>query len=114
MLSPGMIWRTQDSSTRRAGFAVVSSRPARLLVAPKCRQAKICSIEIGRLRIGISVVDATPVIDLFAGAGGLGIGAKAAGADVRLSVDIDRLSCETMRLNPRSPVVLFLRLTSPG
>ena len=48
------------------------------------------------------MVDATPVIDLFAGAGGLGIGAKAAGADVRLSVDIDRLSCETMRLNPRS------------
>jgi DNA (cytosine-5)-methyltransferase 1 len=46
------------------------------------------------------VVDATPVIDLFAGAGGLGIGAKAAGADVRLSVDNDRLSCDTMELNP--------------
>jgi DNA (cytosine-5)-methyltransferase 1 len=40
-----------------------------------------------------------PTIDLFAGAGGLGIGAARAGADVRLSVDSDRLSCETLRAN---------------
>ncbi|WP_431842957.1 DNA cytosine methyltransferase [Calidifontibacter indicus] len=40
-----------------------------------------------------------PVIDLFAGAGGLGIAAKLAGADLRLSVDNDRYSCETLRLN---------------
>jgi DNA (cytosine-5)-methyltransferase 1 len=41
-----------------------------------------------------------PVIGLFSGAGGLDIGAAAAGADVRLSVDNDKLACETLRLNP--------------
>jgi DNA (cytosine-5)-methyltransferase 1 len=40
-----------------------------------------------------------PTIDLFAGAGGLGIGAARAGADIRLSVDSDHLSCETLRAN---------------
>ena len=40
-----------------------------------------------------------PVIDLFAGAGGLGLGAKTAGADVRLSVEIDHICCETIRQN---------------
>ena len=40
-------------------------------------------------------------IDLFAGAGGLSLGAKAGGADVRLSVDNDPISCETLRLNQR-------------
>jgi DNA (cytosine-5)-methyltransferase 1 len=68
---------------------------------PKCRWSNIYSMKIGNSRLGFSVVDATPVIDLFAGAGGLGIGAKAAGAEVRLSVDNDRLSCETMELNPK-------------
>lgn len=42
-----------------------------------------------------------PTIDLFAGAGGLGIGAAMAGADVRLSVDNDRPSCRTLRANAR-------------
>ena len=41
-----------------------------------------------------------PVIDLFAGAGGLGIGAQRAGAELRLSVDNDSYSCETMAQNP--------------
>lgn len=41
-----------------------------------------------------------PVIGLFSGAGGLEIGAGAAGADVRLSVDIDGPSCQTLRQNP--------------
>src|SRR5688572_19540045 len=40
------------------------------------------------------------VIGLFSGAGGLEIGAAAAGADVRLSVDNDPMACETLRLNP--------------
>lgn len=40
-----------------------------------------------------------PTIDLFAGAGGLSIGAKDAGADMRLSIDSDALSCETLRAN---------------
>jgi DNA (cytosine-5)-methyltransferase 1 len=41
-----------------------------------------------------------PVIGLFAGAGGLEIGAHWAGADVRISVDNDKLACETLRQNP--------------
>lgn len=41
-----------------------------------------------------------PVIGLFAGAGGLEIGAHWAGADVRLSVDNDPVACETLRVNP--------------
>lgn len=44
----------------------------------------------------------TPVIDLFAGAGGLSLGAVAAGGDVRLSVDNDRVSCDTMEANPET------------
>src|SRR5882762_8231687 len=41
-----------------------------------------------------------PVIDLFSGAGGLGLGALKAGGDLRLSVEIDKIACETMRINP--------------
>lgn len=40
-----------------------------------------------------------PIIDLFAGAGGLGLGAMYAGGDLRLSVEIDKLACETMKAN---------------
>lgn len=40
------------------------------------------------------------VIDLFAGAGGLALGAQAAGCDVRLSVDHDSWSCRTLEANP--------------
>lgn len=39
-------------------------------------------------------------IDLFAGAGGLSIGASLAGARVRLEVDLDGPSCQTLRSNP--------------
>ena len=46
------------------------------------------------------MTDRTPIIDLFAGAGGLGFGAMAAGGDLRLSVDNDFYSCETLRTNP--------------
>lgn len=41
-------------------------------------------------------------IDLFAGAGGLGLGAEAAGLPVALSVDNDSYSCETLRRNARA------------
>jgi len=40
------------------------------------------------------------VIDLFAGIGGLSIGAYWAGGDVRLMVDNDPIACSTLRLNP--------------
>jgi len=40
-----------------------------------------------------------PVIDLFAGAGGLSVGAVAAGADVRASVEIDPIACRTLHAN---------------
>lgn len=42
-----------------------------------------------------------PTIDLFAGAGGLSIGAHMAGGDVRLVVDTDSIACETVRANPQ-------------
>lgn len=46
------------------------------------------------------MTDDMPVIDLFAGAGGLGLGAQRAGGELRLSVDNDRASVETMLANP--------------
>ena len=49
---------------------------------------------------GMPVINELPVIDLFAGAGGLGLGAQFAGGDLRLSVDNDSYSCETMAANP--------------
>jgi len=42
-----------------------------------------------------------PVIDLFAGAGGLSIGANDAGCDVRACVELDSIACKTLRANPR-------------
>lgn len=43
-----------------------------------------------------------PTIDLFAGAGGLSLGAVRAGCDVRLSVDSDDWSCQTLEANPEA------------
>lgn len=40
-----------------------------------------------------------PVIDLFAGAGGLSIGATDAGCEVRTCVEIDAMACKTLRAN---------------
>lgn len=40
------------------------------------------------------------VIDLFAGAGGLSIGAHEAGADVAASLEFDATACQTLRANP--------------
>jgi DNA (cytosine-5)-methyltransferase 1 len=39
------------------------------------------------------------VVDLFAGAGGLGIGAREAGGELRLSVELDPVACMTLRAN---------------
>lgn len=40
-----------------------------------------------------------PVIDLFAGAGGLSVGATDVGCEVRASVEVDPKACETLRAN---------------
>lgn len=45
------------------------------------------------------IVSELPIIDLFSGAGGLGIGADLAGGELRLSVDNDQFSYETMQQN---------------
>lgn len=42
-----------------------------------------------------------PVIDLFAGAGGLSVGATHAHCDVRASIELDHHACQTMRANPK-------------
>lgn len=50
---------------------------------------------------GDSMHAGIPTIDLFAGAGGLSLGALNAGGDVRVHVDNDLPSCETLRANPQ-------------
>ncbi len=40
------------------------------------------------------------VVDLFAGAGGFSLGAHAAGARVRVAVELDPVACRTLRANP--------------
>src|SRR5690242_2282477 len=42
-----------------------------------------------------------PAVDLFAGAGGLSLGALAAGVDIQVHVDNDPDSCATLRANRR-------------
>lgn len=42
-----------------------------------------------------------PVIDLFAGAGGLSVGATDAGCEVRACVEVDAIACRTLRANER-------------
>ena len=39
------------------------------------------------------------VIDLFAGAGGFGVGVQKAGADLRLSVELEPVACVTLKEN---------------
>jgi DNA (cytosine-5)-methyltransferase 1 len=45
--------------------------------------------------------DRVKIIDLFAGAGGIGVGATLAGGDLRLSVELDPVCCETLRRNAK-------------
>jgi len=50
--------------------------------------------------LNIRVTMKIPVIDLFAGAGGIGIAVHQCNGDLRLSVEIDDKCCETLRANP--------------
>ncbi|WP_245228234.1 DNA cytosine methyltransferase [Xanthomonas bromi] len=47
------------------------------------------------------------VIDLFAGAGGLGVGAHQAGSEVVASVELDSTACQTLRLNSQMHGKIF-------
>jgi len=46
-----------------------------------------------------TVSNVAAVVDLFAGAGGLGIGVRGAGGELRLSVELDPVACQTLRAN---------------
>ena len=48
----------------------------------------------------MSKLSAVCVVDLFAGAGGLSVGATQAGARVGASVELDAFACQTLRANP--------------
>jgi DNA (cytosine-5)-methyltransferase 1 len=50
---------------------------------------------------GEEIVSKIPIIDLFAGAGGIGIGVQQAGGDLRLSVELDPVCCQTLRKNKK-------------
>lgn len=52
---------------------------------------------VGSMRSGRS--PRLPVIDLFAGAGGLSVGATDAGCEVRACVELDSVACRTLRAN---------------
>lgn len=47
----------------------------------------------------LQIVTSLAVIDLFAGAGGFGVAADAAGLETRLSVEIDTTACATLKQN---------------
>lgn len=47
-----------------------------------------------------------PVVSLFSGAGGLDHGFSASGYDVRVSIELDRDCCETLRLNRTGGLVI--------
>lgn len=67
------------------------------LAAPQ-HAVRSTSTSLARARKGSGRM---PVIDLFAGAGGLSIGATDAGCEVRACVEIDPFACKTLRANAR-------------
>ena len=73
---------------------------------PRCSDCVLVSF-CGRGRQAVAGLRATPrVVDLFAGAGGLGYGFTEAGYRVALAVENDRNAAQTYRFNhPGTPVV---------
>src|SRR4051794_26598501 len=68
----------------------MSSEPRRRVVCPQTGTTKLEGI-----------VGGIPTIDLFAGAGGIGVAASRAGCDVRLAVELDPVACRTLERNRR-------------
>lgn len=64
-----------------------------------CVRSQTCSIQLFPGRSDRLLMTGFSVIDLFAGAGGFGIAAEAAGLDLRLSVEIDSVACTTLKQN---------------
>ena len=63
-------------------------------LSPRRPSTEPVCMRTARRKQGISVVD------LFAGAGGLSVGAHLAGARVGASVELDHTACDTLRANP--------------
>lgn len=69
---------------------------ALLDLATRPHNAEVASTGLFPVRKGRARM---PVIDLFAGAGGLSIGATDAGCEVRACVELDPIACRTLRAN---------------
>ena len=74
---------------------------------PSCLRCPLVSFcETGKQRLRSLEDDRPTVIDIFAGAGGLGLGFEAAGFRVALAIELDRDAAQTYRLNhPGVPVL---------
>lgn len=74
--------------------------------APQCRSCPLISFcETGRSTVAATVGD-TAVVDLFGGAGAMGLGFEEAGFHIALAVEVERHPAQTYRLNhPGVPVM---------
>lgn len=99
--------QSQTGEAREQVYRPVSADEADLKasgdVAEIGRKRKATSVEDGRAlkrpHIAASSSRKYTAIDLCAGAGGVTIAAKAAGFHVTHTVDIDKICCQTLRLN---------------
>lgn len=75
-------------------------------VAPRCGTCSLVSFcETGRSRVA-DVAGSTAVVDLFGGAGAMGLGFEQAGFRIAAAVEIERHAAQTYRLNhPGVPVM---------
>src|SRR4051794_28739490 len=70
-------------------------------IRPTAHRYMLWPVNRRQSRLTTVPMDKVTVIDLFSGAGGLGVAARNAGAAVGLSIEIDATCCETLRLNKR-------------
>jgi DNA (cytosine-5)-methyltransferase 1 len=76
---------------RKTGIEDASGSPGR---------RQYCTFTHSPLRLPMARPKQVKVIDLFAGAGGLSVGAHEAGAKVASSLEFDPTACDTLRANP--------------